>query len=355
MHVAKLHAALHSIAEELDSCQVARNFTQMESTLDASVRSPSDKSTEAFRQVYENFSQILQDAQTNCATPTRRMIFDKIGATRYIGQGLSDQLATIISANSLALANALQQISALKQQFQVFCDSVQALHDKFHDLNLEHETLPDRNARIGVVIPPELVGSTLDGLATELHEFDDLFKTFQKITGVEPASLHIDSIGPSGFQLFLDCRPTVAVVVAAAVGRIADIYQNLMAIKKLREDLAKQNLPQERIQALQDDEKQLVDKELDDLAKSLLAEHYKSPDKSRSDMKVLLGRDLRFLADRIDRGVLLEVEMAPPSPSSKAARKKLIQTINEHGRALAKLKRSPDPIFFLSGEDFPGD
>jgi hypothetical protein len=72
-------------------------------------------------------------------------------------------------------------------------------------------------------------------------------------------------------------------------------------------------------------------------------------------MKVLLARDLRFLADRIDRGVLVEVEMAPPSPSSKAPRKKLIQTINQHGRALAKLERSPKPIFSLADEDFPRD
>ena len=355
MHVAKLHAALHSIAEELDSGQVARNLAQLESTLDTSVRSPSDKSTGAFRRVYENFSQSLQTAGTNCATPTRRMIFDKIGATKYIGQGLSERLSTIISQNSIALANALKQISDLNKEFQSFCESVQALHDKFHDLNIEHESLPDRNARIGIVIPPELVGSTLDGLASELHEFDDLFRTFQKIVGVEPVSLQVDSIGPSGFQLFLDCKPTVALVVATAVGRIAGIYQNLLSIKKLREDLAKQNVSAERIQALADDEKLLVGKELDDLAKSLLAEHYKSPDKSRNDMKVLLARDLRFLADRIDHGVLLEAEMAPPSASAKAPRKKLIQTINEQGRALAQLKRSSEPIFALSDEDFPSD
>jgi hypothetical protein len=52
------------------------------------------------------------------------MIFDKIGASGYIGQGLLDRLSTIITENSIALANALAQISALKQQFQGFCDSV---------------------------------------------------------------------------------------------------------------------------------------------------------------------------------------------------------------------------------------
>ena len=292
MHVAKLHAALHSIAEKFDSCQIAQNLGQLESALDISVRSPGDKNTEAFRRIYDNVTQLLQAAKTNCATPTRRMIFDKIGATSYIGRGLSDRISKIITENTIALANALKQISALNQECQSFCDSVQVLHDKFHHLNMEHESLPDKHARIGVVIPPELVGSNLDGLATELHEFDDLFKTFQKIVGTEPTSLAISSIGPAGFQLFLDCKPIVAAVVATAVQRIAVIYTNLLAIKTLREDLARQNLPEERIQALQDDEKHLVDKELDGLAKSLLTEYYKSPDKSRSDMKVLLASEL---------------------------------------------------------------
>ena len=352
MHVAKLHAALHSIVEELDSCQVARNLTSLESALDASVQSPSDKNTEAFRRVYESLNQSLQNARTNLASPTRRMVFDEIGATGYIGRGLADRIAGIITENVIALANALKQISALKQEFEGFCDSIQTLHDKFHDLNLELESLPDKNARIGLVIPPELVGSTLDGLATELHEFDDLFKTFQKILGTEPTSLQIDSIGPSGFQFFLDCKPPVAAAVATAVKRIADAYQNLLAVKKLREDLAKQNLPAERIQALQEDEKLLVSKALEDLTKSLLTDHCKSSDKSRSDMKVLLARDLRFLADRIDRGVIVEAEIAPPAPSAKSPRKKLIQTINENGRALADLPRAPQPILPLADDDF---
>jgi hypothetical protein len=67
MHVAKLHAALHSIAEDLDFCRVSRDLTQLESTLDASVRSPSDKNTEAFRLVYEGLSNTLHTARTNCA------------------------------------------------------------------------------------------------------------------------------------------------------------------------------------------------------------------------------------------------------------------------------------------------
>ncbi|NIA07528.1 MAG: hypothetical protein GWP14_07830 [Actinobacteria bacterium] len=45
--------------------------------------------------------------------------------------------------------------------------------------------------------------------------------------------------------------------------------------------------------------------------------------------------------------------MSPPS--AKAPRKQFIQAINEHSRALVQLKRSSEPIFFLSSGDFLDD
>ena len=351
MHVAKLHAALHAIAEEFDSGQTLQNLDQLESTLAGSVASPGEETTLAFRQAYEKIEQILQSAPTNSATPTRRMIFGNIGATQYIGQGLWTQLSSIITENSIALANAVQQISELNQKVQDFYDSVRTLHDKLHDFDIEPDSLPPRQARVAIAIPPELVGSSLDGLATEIHEFDDVLKTFQKVAGTESVSLKISSICPSGFQLFLDAAPVLAAVVATAIQQIADIHRNLLATKKLIQDLAKQNVPAERIQALKADEELLVDKGLDDLAKSLLADYCKSTGKARSDLKVLLARDLRFLAHRIDQGLLVEAQMSPPAASAKAPRKKLIQTINEHGRALADLQRPAGPIFSISLED----
>ena len=352
MHAGKLHARLHWITEEFDSGQIIQNLAELERTLDTSVKSPSEKNTQAFRQTYEKMGQTLQSAQINVTTPTGRMILDKIGATKYTGQGLWEKLSAIISQNSVAPANALEQLGNLQRGVRGFHDSVQTLHDKLHELNIEHEELPNKLARIGVVIPEGLVESKLEGLATELHEFDDVFKTFQRIAGQKPVSLAISSIGPGGFQLFLDAGPVVGAITARAVEEIAAMYENLQEVRKLREGLAKQNVPAERIEALQADEKQLVEKGLDELTKSLLAEYYSSTDKSRGDLKVLLARDLRFLADRIDRGVVVEAEMAGPTASAKAARKKLIQNINDRGRALGRLQRESEPIFGLGEEEF---
>ena len=68
------------------------------------------------------------------------------------------------------------------------------------------------------------------------------------------------------------------------------------------------------------------------------------------DLKLALEEDLRFLADRIDRGVLLEVEVAP-AESANAKEKKSAQLTNARGRALAEVERAPEPIFGLSKDE----
>ncbi len=129
------------------------------------------------------------------------------------------------------------------------------------------------------------------------------------------------------------------------------MYKNLLQIKKLRADLAKQKVPAERIEAIVEHEGELVDKGLGDLAQAILDEYLPGGAKGRAgDLKLALEEDLRFLADRIDRGVVLEVEIAP-AESANAKQKESARLTNARGRALAELQRAAEPIFGLSKDE----
>ncbi len=351
MHTARLHAALHCIVEEFDSGNVVDKLGELQVALDSTVQSPSEQNTKGFQQACGELEKLLQSSATNRATPSTRGILERLGALGYTGQGLWGQVSGIIEANTMSPADAQKQMARLGKKLGGFYKSVKAMHKKLHDFDMVHDPLAAGQACVGIGIPPELVGSNLEGLGTEIHEFDDALKTFQKIVGQKVASLKISSLGSAGFQLFLQVSAELAGVVALAIERIAGVYRNLMQIKKLRADLVKQKVPAERIETIAEHEAELVDKELGDLAQAILDEYLPGGAKGRAgDLKLALEEDLRFLADRIDRGVLLEVEVAP-AESANAKEKKWARLTNARGRALAELQRAAEPIFGLSKDE----
>ena len=349
MHAAKLHAALGAITEEFESLDIRAKLDGLLEALEASVQSSTEQNTKQFQKAYAEMEKTLQACPSNDSTPSRRRIFQSIGAAGYIGSGLWEQISRIITENSIALANALKQLKRLKKSVAEFADSIKTLQAKLEDLNIQAEQLEPGQAQIGISIPPSLVGSSLEGLGTEIHEFDDAFKSFQRIIGQESASLEVKSISPADFQLFLRVSPALAGCVATAVARIAELYNSVMQIKKLQQDLVNQSVPEDRVKAITEHEGQMVEQGLADLAQAILDEHSASAGKSRAaDLKLALQNDLRFFAERIDRGVQMEVEMV--ANGSKGAQAKLAQTINQKGRALARLARASEPIFGLSEE-----
>lgn len=350
MDASKLYAALEAICEEFDCLGIQPRLAELQSALKASVQSPTEQNTEQFQQIYADVQKILQSCPSNESAPSRRRIFQAIGASGYIGSGLWEQISRIISENSIALANALKQLSSLNKSLDDFLDSVKTLQTKLELLNVRPERIEPGQAQIGIAIPPGLVGANLEGLGTEIHEFDDAFKSLQRIIGQKAASLDIKSIGPVDFQLFLRVSLELACCVATVIERIAELYKNLLQIRKLREDLAKQSVPEDRIRAITEHEGQMVEEGLANLAQGILDEHLGSSGKSRAaDLKIALQNDLRFFAERIDRGVSMEVEMA--AEPNNPAEADLARTINQRGRALAQLQRLPEPVFGLSSEE----
>ena len=347
MHTSKLHGALHCIEEEFDSGKVLEKLGELQGALDASVQSPGGQNTKAFHQACEQLERLLQSSATNMATPSMRVIFAQLGAGPNIGQKLWERISGIIEANTMSPADVQKQMAKLSKQLNSFCESLKALHTKLHDFDIADEPLAVGQGFLGISILPELVGSNLDGLATEIHEFDDALKTFQKIVAQEVVSLEVSSLGSDGFQLFLKVSPELAGALALAIERIVRMYKNLVQLKKLQADLVKQNVPAERIESIAEHEGELVDKELNELAGAILEEYLPKSEKGRArDLKIALEEDLRFLAGRIDQGVVLEVQVAP-AKSASAKEKESAELTNIYGRALAELQRGPGPIFGL--------
>lgn len=366
MHVGKLHAAIDLIREEFDDLVIEQKLMELQAALQDSVNSPSEQNSQVFRERYSEICKILESCYTNNVTPTQRGILDDIKASKYTGLGLLDNITKVIADNNITPANALKEIIALNKKVKDFVGSVHTLGDIFEELEIEYDDLESGEAEIGIAIPPKIIKSSLEGLKKEIHAFDRALKVFKEFKGERVESITITTISSSDFQLFLACTPVVAAAIATAIERIVAIYKNLLEIKKLREDLAKRKVPQKATRGVEDYENEIVDKELEELAKSFIDGEYKGDEGRKNELKNALKMSLRFLADRIDHGVLIEIRVAEPDKPEEGEdteqgkkatakgleaykkQKKIAENINRKGRILSQLKIGEKPIFLLS-------
>jgi len=366
MHVGRFHAAITLIRMEFSDLEIEQKLTELQTALNNSVSSPNEQNSQAFREKYAEVRKTLESCYTNNVTPTQRRILDDIGASQYIGMGLLNNITKIIADNNITPANALQGIITLNKKVHDFHESVTTIEDRFEKLGIEYDDLEYGEAEIGIAIPPKIIKSNLEGLKEEIHEFDRALKVFRELQGESVESIAIRTISSSDFQFFLVCTPVVAAAIATAIDRILTMYKNLLEIKKLREDLAKQKVPKKATKGVEDYEEKVVENKLEELAKSFINEKYTGDDGRKNELKNALKMSLRFLAERIDHGVLVEVRVAEPKEPEEAEdseegkkatakeikayhkQKELAENINRKGRVLGQIKIGSKPVFLLS-------
>lgn len=366
MNLGRFHFAINFIVKEFDNFAIIQKLNTLQSALQNSISSPNEQNTKAFREAYSDLAKTLESCKTNDATPTEKKIFDEIGASQYIGIGLLKKISRIISDNNITPANAFEEIKILILRIDEFHNYINSINIVFKELKIEYYELKTNEAQIGIAIPPELINSNLEGLEKEAHEFNRVFKTFYEVVGERVESIKIRTLSSSDFELFLASIPIVAALLATAIERIVALYKNVLEIKKLRYELAKQKVPKKNIKPVEEYENSVVNQGLEDISKALIEENYKGEEGRKNELRTGLKMALRILADRIDHGVLVEVKVGEPEepevpedseegkkPSAKELaayrkQKQLAEGINRRGRALTQLKRGDKPILLLS-------
>lgn len=241
---------------------------------------------------------------------------------------------------------------------------------KFRAYKIEYDDLGPGEFEIGISIPKEIMESNLEGLGKESHQLNKVFKTIKEVVEDDSSSIKFKTISSSDWQVFLNCIPGVAALLAVAIERIVALYKNHLEIKKIKLDLAERKLPKEVTKPLEDYLKEFVKVELQNIAKELIDDNYDKPDEGRkNELLTGLTDAFQYIAERIDKGATFEVRAEAPDEvqETKEGDKKsedqlkklaeyketmkLVSIVNEKGRAITRLQKNHKQFLILPSEE----
>ncbi|TXT23409.1 MAG: hypothetical protein FD134_2150 [Gallionellaceae bacterium] len=167
MNLGRFHAAIHSLNNEFQEINIAQLLAQIQAALKQSINTPNASTAEAFKASYTKTIVALSEASSNTTFPTRKKIFEDIGADRFIGNGLANKITSLFSENQITPANALAEFQTLVQQIDQFYKRITVLDDTFGAMELEYDDLEAGQFEIGLSLPRSVVGSTAVRLKAE--------------------------------------------------------------------------------------------------------------------------------------------------------------------------------------------
>ncbi len=93
---------------------------------------------------------------------------------------------------------------------------------------------------------------------------------FSEIAVGKREPLKIRNISSSDLTVYLDYAPPVCACVALAVEIIVALYKKMLEIKKLKKELADQQVPEDKLRGIEDDASSMVSPQLDELTVELM-------------------------------------------------------------------------------------
>ena len=149
-------------------------------------------------------------------------------------------------------------------------------------------------------------------------------------------------------MVFLHGSAPFAAALAFAIERIVALYKQLLEIRKLRQELQKQEIPDEVVKGVETHADKVMKEGIALASTELVAQFYTGKDDGRKNELVTQVRlSMNMLANRIDHGVNVEVRIEPPSANDPRSKEEAIQN------AVAVIQAATPSMQFLKLEGQP--
>ena len=359
MNAERLHAIANAVRNDLQTTKAIDLLQQLSKALQNQINSAQEPTHQTqVAATLKELTQALETAPSNEFPPTWKQALEELGGADLFGSALASEIREIFSRNQITPAVAQEELDAITKRLESFQESINEIRSGFKKLKIGAEELDPATAELGVLIPRDYVDNELEEFAEELEELHEIFSVFSEVaTGSRPG-FPIRSISSSELSVFLNVSIPVAACLAVAVERIVAFYKQLLEIRRLKNELREQNVPDESLSGIEEHANTFMEEKIGIVVDEVLSQFYKnSDDGRRHELKIELRNSLNRIANRIDNGFNIEVRVAPPEANAAEEEqngevKQNVDLIVNAGPTLQFLRREGRPILSLpEGEE----
>ena len=352
MNAERLHVIALAIRDEFNKLKIQNTLKALVDSLQKQVSQPNQP---AHQQNVSANLQTLTDAlsksTTNEFTPAWSQVVEEIGGGEFIGKRLLQEIQNIFERNNITPSVAHEELNQIHDRLSRFIGALNPLIKSFDVLNIGTEELEPGECELGIVIPRSEVENALPSFGKELVELNKIFSVFSEIATGSRESFKIRTISSSDLTVFLEFLPQTAACAAISIERIIALYKQLLEIRKLKGDLEKQGVPENRTAGIDAHANSLMQNGLTELIDELIEKYHSNEDVGReNELKIEAKYALNKLAKRIDKGYGIDVRIEPyigDEDIEDDPAEEIANTIISASKNIQYIKLDGDPILTL--------
>jgi hypothetical protein len=357
MNAERLYALAMAIHEDLLVSKLTKRLSELHNAVQRLAGNPQDSALQT--QVGEKrkaIADVLSESQINRWPPLWSESLKDLGIAESLGTGLLKTIDEVINRNGMTPAVAAKELNELKGKVDGIEAAVSNLVSGFAQVGISQDRLGIGECEIGILIPRPFVRNRLEELGTEFRALDRLLEPFAELATGTREGFQVRAIASSEFNVFLESSPAVCACVALAIERIVGLYKQFLEIRKLRSELAKQQVPDAATQQVADYVDGLIAVGTEKIADDLIMEYRQfNKDEGRTnELRIEVRGAVRGIALRIDQGFNIEVTANAPAKTGdeetkeQLADRKAFERIEAATEAMKFIRAEGEPLLKLS-------
>jgi len=226
---------------------------------------------------------------------------------------LLGRLDELFLQNQVTLQVVHDAIIALSEEVTNAVATLEQLIIALRALGLESSALGPGEFETAVVVPRGEVQNSLAGLGREFQEIETLIRPFIEAAGESPPPLEVRQVASSDFLALVSMAPVAALLLSKAIGGVLAVYERVLTIRKLRQELETSGLPAKTIRAIESDATAMMENNIPTIVRDVLEAAQSLPgDGRKQEIEVAISKSVRGIAKRTDRGFRISVRAGPP-------------------------------------------
>lgn len=363
MNTTKLHIITKALVQELRRTDSVSLMQQAIQSLQNQINQPQQPSYQ--QQLSNHLSNLysnLDSSPVDGFSPAWRDALEELGIADQFGARLQESVRDIFEKNQITPQTAFQELQKIHKDISDTESNLSGLVNALEYFGVGEDTLARNECEVGIIVPRSYVDDNLKKFGSELVELEKLLLVFSELATGQREPTSIRQISSSELSVFLDYIPEIGACIAIAVERIVALYKQLLEIKKLKQDLVTQHVPEDKLSGIDDYALSIVSPKLDELANELMEKYGDHLDPGRkNEVSIEVRHSLSKLANRIDRGFNIELRVSPPDKKNNSnedqnvdeGQSAAIQQIMKSAANIQHLGQKGEPVLFLPENDPP--
>ena len=315
MHLGKFHYAISTLSNQFTIPDVGSKIQAVIQQLDSLAANPGHPNiAAAFKENLEALRKHLGSSTLNKPYPTLAALLDSIGARKYVGDELFQQVENVISENGMTPQLAATALRKLLADVTEFYLAVEGIDIAFTKLEVEYERLEPGQGEIGISIPEPVGERLLTTLADTAKAWDKALRPFVELADPEHNPIAVRTISSSDWQFYLTAATGVYLAFSGAVGRLNELLIKLIETKKLLIQLTGIGVSANAIATVAAESDAMLDVETRKLGEKIVEENLPTDPGRANELKTAMTASLKFMARQMAENVKIEVRYLPPKP-----------------------------------------